>query len=454
MPVAANIRIAAPTGEPGTATPGEVTSIEEIFGAIIANVGEAASTPQAAAPAASADAAPATAASTAPENGVAAVVEQLLALAAGETSAKMLPEATPLDAAPTDGQIAHAPTAEAKVSAALEQLLAIVSREVAGSKIASPVEAEAIPPSDEKPTRDAPADAATVPAIAVPAVPVEPKPAVTILAAQPAAAEPKAPVITSNVALQQPAVAPEGDAPPQPPVQLAQRTDAAVQQAFSTLQAVVKELPPQVWSAALASPARAAKEQDSVSAIQELRLAAAAPLAPSVTPLASLEALRPLQAAEPLAPQSTQIDSTDFAVERHLDMAHEGEWLDQLAKDIVQTAGSDKNPLRFRLNPETLGTLRVEITQDRGGAAVRLTADTEAARTILADAQPRLVAEARAQGIRISETHVDLGSQTASGDPRRQNAAFEEAPLRTARTLREDGEGDGNPTPGRSERYA
>jgi flagellar hook-length control protein FliK len=143
-----------------------------------------------------------------------------------------------------------------------------------------------------------------------------------------------------------------------------------------------------------------------------------------------------------------------MAIEHQLDLAHEGEWLDRLARDIASTAGGEGNPLRFRLNPETLGTLRVEITHDRNGAAVRLTADTEAARTIIADAQPRLVAEARAQGVRISETHVDLGSQTASGDPRRQNSAFEEAPVRTARSLREQGEGDGKPTPGRSERYA
>jgi flagellar hook-length control protein FliK len=44
-----------------------------------------------------------------------------------------------------------------------------------------------------------------------------------------------------------------------------------------------------------------------------------------------------------------------------------------------------------------------------------MTADNDAARTILADAQPRLIAEVRAQGLRIAESHVDLGSQTGSG---------------------------------------
>jgi flagellar hook-length control protein FliK len=152
--------------------------------------------------------------------------------------------------------------------------------------------------------------------------------------------------------------------------------------------------------------------------------------------------------------QAPEAAPSELLVEHQLDLAHEGEWLDQLARDIAQTAGGDKTPLRFRLNPETLGSLRVEITQDRNGTAVRLTADSEAARAIIADAQPRLIAEARAQGIRISETHVDLGSQSQSGDPRRQNGVLEEAPLRTARSLQEEPQGDGNPTPGRSERYA
>jgi flagellar hook-length control protein FliK len=99
----------------------------------------------------------------------------------------------------------------------------------------------------------------------------------------------------------------------------------------------------------------------------------------------------------------------------------------------------------------------VEIVQDAGGAAVRLTADNEAARSILADAQPRLIAEARAQGVRISETHVDLGGQQTSGDARREQAQQEPA-LRTARLLHEGMQDrerdDGKPTPARAERYA
>jgi flagellar hook-length control protein FliK len=177
-------------------------------------------------------------------------------------------------------------------------------------------------------------------------------------------------------------------------------------------------------------------------------------LVQSSTPAFSAESVQPTVPQPVKLEVAASPEPADLGVEHQLDMAHEGEWLDRLAKDIAQSAGSDSQPLRFRLNPETLGSLRVEISQDRNGAAVRLTADTEAARAIIAEAQPRLIAEARAQGIRISEAHVDVGSHTASGDQRRQNGDFEEVPLRTARSLQDNGEGDGNPTPGRSERYA
>jgi hypothetical protein len=71
---------------------------------------------------------------------------------------------------------------------------------------------------------------------------------------------------------------------------------------------------------------------------------------------------------------------------------------------------------------------------------VRLTVETEAARQILADAQSRLTAEARAQGVRIAETHVDLSGsgRHAPGDQRRQDEARQTPFVRTARGAGED----------------
>jgi flagellar hook-length control protein FliK len=101
------------------------------------------------------------------------------------------------------------------------------------------------------------------------------------------------------------------------------------------------------------------------------------------------------------------VNPSDELMKHHLDLARDTQWLDTLARDIARAAQSD-NLLRFQLNPEHLGSLKVELLNGAHGTSVKLTADTEAARAILADAQPRLVAEARAQGLRISETQVDL----------------------------------------------
>lgn len=181
----------------------------------------------------------------------------------------------------------------------------------------------------------------------------------------------------------------------------------------------------------------------------------AQPKAPAKTAPASVDAAilpSPLSAAEPvqpaLAPSMPQpalmkaeatgtvegTRTTDLAVERQLDLARDTEWLDRLARDIARAGAADA-PLRFRLHPQTLGHLQVELQRGDHGTAVRLTVETEAARQILADAQPRLAAEARAQGVRIAETHVDLtgSGRHAPGDQRRQDEARQNPLIRTAR---------------------
>ncbi len=170
--------------------------------------------------------------------------------------------------------------------------------------------------------------------------------------------------------------------------------------------------------------------------------AASMPVAAAVTPTMS-EQLQPLPAASPAQPGPLQAEAprtvegtriADIAVERQLDLARDGEWLDRLAHDIAR-AGAADTPLRFRLHPQTLGHLQVELQQGDHGTAVRLTVETEAARQLLADAQPRLAAEARAQGVRIAETHVDLSGsgRHAPGDQRRQDEARQNNLIRTAR---------------------
>jgi len=158
-------------------------------------------------------------------------------------------------------------------------------------------------------------------------------------------------------------------------------------------------------------------------------------------------------AAQAAAAQPRETVAPSF--NRTLDLRNDAEWLGRLARDIAHAAGNE-GTIRFRLHPQTLGHLRVELSQSEHGTAIRLTADTEQARAILADAQPRLVAEARAQGVRIAETHVDLGGSDrhASGDPRRQDDKSQTPMIRTARDAAAGEDVPARPGRTRSDRYA
>lgn len=100
--------------------------------------------------------------------------------------------------------------------------------------------------------------------------------------------------------------------------------------------------------------------------------------------------------------------------------------------------------------------MQVELSQSERGTQVRMTVETEAARHILTDAQPRLLAEARAQGVRIAETAIDLSSQgqQANSDARRQAASPDNVFIRTARGLAAEVIASADQSAARSDRYA
>jgi len=217
-----------------------------------------------------------------------------------------------------------------------------------------------------------------------------------------------------------------------------------------TTQALIAATAPQLQEAVVPKPSEAiplrpelvlrrmaGKDQPKIAEASSEASAEAAPELPPVVALQRTltEALpafaapqaAPVEAAPVSASTPATLSPADQVIEQQLDLAQESEWLDRLAKDIARTA-SGEGHLRFRLHPEHLGSLHVEMTQGAAGASVRMTADTEAARAIIADAQPRLIAEARAQGVRISEAHVDLGGggQPQGGDPRGQRESLQE----------------------------
>jgi len=183
---------------------------------------------------------------------------------------------------------------------------------------------------------------------------------------------------------------------------------------------------PGATDAAAASPAPVSSGSSPLAALQALFTHVAPPPAAQPGPGAADAPAGGGAPARPLA---------DRLMEHHLDLARDSAWLDRLARDIA-TSAEGGAPMRFRLHPETLGHMRVELSQGDRGMSVRLTVENEAARHIIADAQPRLLAEARAQGVRLAEAHVDLAGGAgghASGDPRHQDMARDPVSLRTAR---------------------
>lgn len=154
----------------------------------------------------------------------------------------------------------------------------------------------------------------------------------------------------------------------------------------------------------------------------------------SINSVAPTFGVASMSAAAPAADAGQMTTTTDVSADvmhHHLDLARDSEWLDTLARDIARAAQSDTH-LRFNLNPEHLGSLKVELLNGANGTSVKLTADTEAARAILADAQPRLVAEAKAQGLRISEAQVSLSHQGQSGHGGQRQASEAPVVIRTS----------------------
>jgi len=105
----------------------------------------------------------------------------------------------------------------------------------------------------------------------------------------------------------------------------------------------------------------------------------------------------------------------DIAVVRHLDLARGDAWLDDLARDIAGAAVRG-GQLKFALAPETLGRLDVEVRHGDAGVSIHMAARSEIARDILSSAQPRLVDEIRAQGVRVTGAEIAADMSGSTGD--------------------------------------
>ena len=145
----------------------------------------------------------------------------------------------------------------------------------------------------------------------------------------------------------------------------------------------------------------------------------------SATPATAAPVAAPLTATgDRIAPASAPVidgagqELAAATADRQLDLARQGAWLDGIAHDI-SAAGASTGAVRFEVAPQHLGTVAVELKRDDNGTAVTLTTGSEAARSILTDASPQLLAEARAHGLHIASAQVDVGSGKAgsNGNP-------------------------------------
>lgn len=121
------------------------------------------------------------------------------------------------------------------------------------------------------------------------------------------------------------------------------------------------------------------------------------------------------------APQAVQSAAAvaaapaDLVVDRQLDLVRNEQWLGELARDIAETSG-DNNRLNFKLMPPQLGRLDVDLSRSHHGLSLTIRTETDSAQAILTAAQPRLVEEMRAQGVKLADTQMFSGDMRQSSN--------------------------------------
>ncbi len=192
-------------------------------------------------------------------------------------------------------------------------------------------------------------------------------------------------------------------------------------------------------------------------AVQPVRQPASIALQPLAAPLAAAqaEATAPRRAdpRDPItgvtaaladAVRPTAVQATTEAQHAPLDLRHQewtGAMLDRIEalRDSVRGAGGTRET-NIRLAPDALGTVDIAIRRDGDRLHVHFTAETQAARTALSDAQPRLAELAEARGIKLGQTTVDGGA--GQGGQRQSATAATPAPRPASANAGAEGETD------------
>jgi flagellar hook-length control protein FliK len=80
-----------------------------------------------------------------------------------------------------------------------------------------------------------------------------------------------------------------------------------------------------------------------------------------------------------------------------------------------QSVGEDGGQLRLRLSPPELGSMRLEITVNKGVLAAHVEAETPQARQLLLDNLPALRERLQEQNIKVERFDVDVAGQSSGG---------------------------------------
>ena len=119
--------------------------------------------------------------------------------------------------------------------------------------------------------------------------------------------------------------------------------------------------------------------------------------------------------------------SEGLAVARHIDLARNMAWLDGLARDMAATTAPGSR-LKIMVAPESLGPVDLEVRRSEGGVSVHMAARSDAARTVLAAAQPQIADELRAHGVQLTHSEIVQG-HAAPDDGRAGHAPHRPVPL-------------------------
>jgi flagellar hook-length control protein FliK len=113
------------------------------------------------------------------------------------------------------------------------------------------------------------------------------------------------------------------------------------------------------------------------------------------------------------------------------------EWMGAMI-DRIETMrdASNTGDTRIRLAPAALGQVDISIRHEGDRIHVHFATETQAARQLLTDAQPRLNELAEARGVKLGQTTVDSG--TAGSGQQQNTATRQPVPLRSASAVTAD----------------